>query len=108
MIPIDEIAREQGLDPEDVMELLADFLDYSEEQDLESLRDGIRKDDLTLARNAAHSIKGAALNLKLFEIAKIAQRIESMCDAGTFQGLSELYEDLTLNFKALRAASADK
>lgn len=105
MIRIEEIAREQGLDPEDVAELLADFLDYSESHDLESIRENLGGRNLPAVRNAAHSIKGAALNLKLQDTAHIALRLEAACDSGSVEEAEGLAADLAANLSEIRRAT---
>jgi HPt (histidine-containing phosphotransfer) domain-containing protein len=94
MIPLDEIAGERGLDPEDVVELLQDFLDYTEGEDLAALRAALATGDFLAGRRAAHSIKGAALNLQLSDIGAAARDIEDKCASGTFDGVPELLATL--------------
>jgi HPt (histidine-containing phosphotransfer) domain-containing protein len=94
MIPLEEIAGERGLDPEDVIELLQDFLEYTEGEDLAALRAALASGDIPAGRRAAHSIKGAALNLQLTEIGVTARDIEDTCASGSFEGVPELVTKL--------------
>ena len=81
MIPVREIADERGLDEEDVYELLEIFVDYTRTEDLAALQEAVDNGNAVVARQKAHSIKGAALNLKLTEISSLARTLESRCDA---------------------------
>lgn len=90
MIVVKEIVEERGIDEEDVHELLALFIDYTRTEDLAPLREALRAGDYSVARDRAHSIKGAALNLKLTEIASLARKIEEKCDVGDLEGVDEL------------------
>ncbi len=101
MISIDKIASEQGLDREDIIELLEDFLHYTETEDLVALQEALARGDREAMRDHAHSIKGAALNLKLSAIADCARQIETSCDAGDVEGIPGLVEALVAYVKAL-------
>jgi len=90
MIMIKEIAEERGIDEEDVYELLELFLDYTQTEDLAALREALHDGNCSLARERAHSIKGAALNLKLTEIVSVAREIEDKCDAADLAGVEDL------------------
>lgn len=95
MIPIEEMAREHDLEPADVIELFHDFLNHTQTVNVPEIRQGLTETDLQAVRNAAHSIKGAALNLKLSEVARLAQAIEQKSAAGDLTGLPELFAALT-------------
>jgi len=102
VIPIKEIAVERGLDEEDVLEFLHDFVDYTEQQDLVGLRAGLDAGDCKKVRSNSHSIKGAALNLKLDEIASYAERIEKKSAAEDLSGVDELLSALTERMQLVR------
>jgi len=76
MIDINKIAAAQGLNREDVIEFLQDFLEYTKAEDLPGLRASATEQNLEELRQRAHSIRGAALNLKLEMIAAPAEKIE--------------------------------
>ncbi len=95
MIMVKEIAEERGIDEEDVHELLALFLDYTKTEDLAPLRAALKIENHSVARDRAHSIKGAALNLKLTEIASLARDIEKKCDAADLEGVEDLVASIT-------------
>jgi HPt (histidine-containing phosphotransfer) domain-containing protein len=103
MISIDKVAAEQGLDPEDVIELLEDFLHYTETEDLVGLHEAFARGEVEAMRDRAHSIKGAALNLKLADIADCAKKIETACETGNLDGVSDLLHTLDAYVKALPA-----
>jgi len=94
MIMIKEIADERGIDEEDVLELLELFLEYTQAEDLAALREALREGNPEVAREKAHSIKGAALNLKLTEIASLAREIENKCDTADLGGAEVLLNSI--------------
>lgn len=95
MIPIGEIADERGIDEEDVYEILELFLEYTQTEDLVALKAAVEQGNHALAREKAHSIKGAALNLKLEEIASLARNVETKCDASDVEGVQDLLDAIT-------------
>lgn len=94
MISVDDIAREQGLEREDVIELLRDFLSYTKEDELPALRAAVTTGDFTGMRQRAHSIKGAGLNLKLERIASFARKIEEKGASATMDEIDNLMLEL--------------
>ena len=103
MISIDQMAAEQGLDREDVIELLEDFLEYTQTEDLVGLQEAFARSEFDAVRERAHSIKGAALNLKLTDIADCAKKIEAACDTGKLEGVDALVQTLAVHVKNLPA-----
>jgi HPt (histidine-containing phosphotransfer) domain-containing protein len=101
MIPLEEIARERGLDPEDVVELLQDFLEYTEKHDLIALQDAFTSKDPSAIRVASHSIKGAALNLQLTDVADLAKQIEEGSQSGSIETLQPLADALRDSVRAV-------
>lgn len=95
MIPIGEIADERGIDEEDVYEILELFLEYTQTEDLVALKAAVEQGNHALAREKAHSIKGAALNLKLEEIASLARNVEKKCDTSDVEGVQDLLDAIT-------------
>ena len=94
IIRIKEMAEERGIDEKEAYEFLNLFLDYTQNEDLPALCDALEAKDCLLARKRAHSIKGAALNLKLEEIACVAESLEHKCKAADLQGTGELLKAL--------------
>lgn len=78
MFRVNEIASEHGIDREDAIELLQEFLRYTEDESLPAIRAGLATGNAVDVKHAAHSIKGAALNLKLDETAAVARQIEEI------------------------------
>ncbi|MEI7449110.1 MAG: Hpt domain-containing protein [Desulfomonile sp.] len=99
MISFKDIAVERGLDEEDVIEFLNDFVDYTNSEDLPSLQEALDAGDHKTVRLKAHSIKGAALNLNLEDIASYAEKIEKKSAAEDLKGVQELLEALTGEMK---------
>ena len=73
---INQLARDLNMDPELCRELLALFIDNSQKE-LAEIREALSQQDFTRASRLAHSLKGAAVNLGLNEIAGQAQSIET-------------------------------
>jgi HPt (histidine-containing phosphotransfer) domain-containing protein len=102
MIPINEIADERGIDEEDVYEILELFLDYTQTEDLVTLKAALEQGNHALARERAHSIKGAALNLKLVQIASLARDVEKKCDASDVEGIDDLLNAITQQLREVK------
>ncbi len=94
MITIEELAKELDIDREDVIEFVSVFLDYTENEDLPALLDGINRKDALLVKRKAHSIKGAALNLMLPEISSLAEEIEKKAGQGNLDNSPALYASI--------------
>lgn len=101
MISIEEIASELGLDEAEVCEMLDLFLDYTQTEELNALAAAIDDRNYPEAGRRAHSIKGAALNLKLDQLASCAQSIEKKCAASMVDGLQDLFGELTRHVKSV-------
>ena len=69
------LAKELGLEEEEFFELVGLFVEVSR-ADLARLESSLHAGDAEQVREAAHSIKGAALNLGLNDISEIAKGIE--------------------------------
>jgi len=102
MISLEDIASERGLDVNDVIEFLNDFVDYSEQEDLRELGDALNSGDSAKVRTRGHSVKGAALNLGLTDIAKVAETIEKKGAEGSLEGCQDLIEELSRMVGELR------
>ncbi len=102
IVPIKAIVEELGIEEEEVMEFLQDFLDYTETEDLVGLTAALSSDDCDLVGKRAHSIKGAALNLKLTEVAELSEQIERKGLATDLEGVQELVDRLKDQLKAVR------
>ncbi|MDA8406283.1 MAG: Hpt domain-containing protein [Deltaproteobacteria bacterium] len=102
MTTIEELAEELGIDREDVVEFISVFLDYTENEDLPALLDGINKKDAEVVRRRAHSIKGAALNLMLSEISSLASQLEKNAASGKLDDSLSIYADILERMKLVR------
>jgi HPt (histidine-containing phosphotransfer) domain-containing protein len=102
MTSIEEMAEELGIDREDVLEFLGVFVDYTENEDLPGLKAGLDSQDVQTVRKRAHSIKGAALNLQLTEIASLAERIEKKATAESLDGVEAMYLDIQEQMNVVR------
>ncbi len=94
MISLKDIASERGLDVADLIEFISDFIEYSEQEDLKGLREGMDTGDPAAVKSRAHSIKGAALNLGLTDIATIAEKLEKKGAEGSLDGCEDLVKEL--------------
>lgn len=102
MISLKDIALERGIDVEDVIEFINDFIDYSEQEDLKGLQQAVNDSDAPGVRSRAHSMKGAALNLGLTDIAKLAETIEKRGAEGSLDGLQDSVDELCKMVQELR------
>ena len=94
MLSIKESARKLGLDEEEVLELMGDFVQYARD-DLRSLRQAMGDTDHEAFAKKAHSIKGAALNLQLTEISSAAREMELMGKNEDLAGAEEVIDRLS-------------
>lgn len=102
MITLEQLVEELGIDHEDVVEFVTVFLDYTENEDLPALLEGINSGDCEIVRKRAHSIKGAALNLLLPEISSLAERIEKKAASGNLADVKGLYSDILNNMQVVK------
>ncbi len=102
MISLKDIALERGIDVADVIEFINDFIDYSEQEDLKGLQEAVNGGDALGVRSRAHSVKGAALNLGLTAIAKLAETIEKKGAEGSLDGIQNSVDELRKMVQELR------
>ncbi|MGB9617016.1 MAG: Hpt domain-containing protein [Desulfomonilaceae bacterium] len=102
MISLKDIALERGIDVADVIEFINDFIDYSEQEDLKGLQEAVNGRDAPGVRSRAHSMKGAALNLGLTDIAKLAETIEKKGAEGSLEGIQDSVDELSKMVRDLR------
>jgi HPt (histidine-containing phosphotransfer) domain-containing protein len=74
-VKVREISEALGLDEDTCMELLTLFHETTV-ADLEKMESALKAGSARGVADAAHSIKGAAANLRLREISEIAKEIE--------------------------------
>ena len=70
-----ELAENLGLEEEEYLELIELFIETGM-SDLNNLRSAIEGGSAEKAVRAAHSLKGAAINLGFIELSEIAKKIE--------------------------------
>jgi HPt (histidine-containing phosphotransfer) domain-containing protein len=102
MFRVNDIADEHGIDPQDAIELLHEFLRYTAEESLPAIRAGLAAVNPVGVKHAAHSIKGAALNLKLDQTAALARQIEETA-ASNLDGVPVLADQIAEHLSLLRA-----
>ncbi len=102
MLRIEEVAEERGLDAQDVIEFLHDFVEFTENSDLPALKEALTRSDHAAVRERAHSIKGAAVNLKLDQIAALALEMEQRVKAKDLAYLKALVTDLEASLAVLK------
>ncbi len=88
MMDCKAMAESLGLDDDEFSEVLSLFIEVSA-SDLEELESGLKEEDANRVSEAAHSIKGAAMNLGLTEISEIAQGVEMRARKDNLQGALE-------------------
>jgi HPt (histidine-containing phosphotransfer) domain-containing protein len=79
------LAERLEMEEGDMMEIIGLFLEASA-SDLRQLQSAIDQEDVQSAVRAAHSIKGAAANLRLTAIFEIAQRMEREARENRLEG----------------------
>jgi HPt (histidine-containing phosphotransfer) domain-containing protein len=102
MFRVNELAAEHGIDREDAVDLLQEFLRYTEDESLPAIRAGLAAAQPMDVKHAAHSIKGAALNLKLDQTAALARRIEEAATVD-LEGVPLLVDRISEELGLLRA-----
>jgi len=78
-------ARNLGIGQDELLELLEVFLEASR-ADLEALEVALEAGEFETAADTAHSLKGAALNLELEEIARLARDLEMIAKSSRLAG----------------------
>jgi HPt (histidine-containing phosphotransfer) domain-containing protein len=86
-------AEKLGLEEAEYVELLHLFIEASR-SDLERLRSALSEGNPAAAREAVHSLKGAALNMGLNEFYETAEKIMRRIRAGEFAGLEAFLQTL--------------
>ena len=92
-----ELAENLRLEEEQYMELV-ELLVETGTSDLEKLQSAIDEGDAEKAVNAAHSLKGAAGNLGLMELHKVAEDIEEKARNNRLEGTAEASQTLKAKF----------
>ncbi len=90
---LEKIAQALDFEIDDVIMLIEMFLQNAQES-LEILEDGVKTDNFSKIKNAAHAIKGSAANLLLEEITDIASQIEQLAHNESSADYISLYKSL--------------
>jgi histidine phosphotransfer protein HptB len=90
---LEELAKNLEMNEEEFLEMLDLFLETTTE-DLSKLRSAIEEKDTQKVARTAHSIKGAAANLGLEEIHKVAVRIEREARENDLKEVGEAIETI--------------
>jgi len=80
------LAADIGLDEEEMLELVELFFETSI-SDLEKLKKALDQNDAETVSETAHSIKGAAGNMRFEEIYEMARQIEKNANEKILDGL---------------------
>lgn len=86
---LNEFAENLGMEQDEFLELIGLFLEASS-SDLSRLESATTTGDREMAMDAAHSIKGAAVNLGLMDIYEIATRMETNARENRLTGVAEM------------------
>jgi|YelNatPaOPRAMG01_1025707.scaffolds.fasta_scaffold07545_3 HPt (histidine-containing phosphotransfer) domain-containing protein len=90
---VENAARNLGIGRDELLEVLELFLEISWE-DFLALKEALETGDQPRAAAAAHSLKGAALNLGLQELADLARTLELAAKDGVLLGAEGQLEAL--------------
>ena len=83
------LARSLEMKESDLVEFVRLFMEVTA-SDLLHLEDGVRQGDAREVRELAHSIKGAAANLRLMDICEAAKRIEALAIERHLESIPEI------------------
>ena len=98
------MAHSMGLEEDEFIEVLILFIEVSE-SDLLNMETGLKNEDAKSVSDAAHSIKGAALNLGLTDISEIAQGVEMSAREDNLQGAFEASNAIRGKLEAIQSAT---
>lgn len=80
------LAADIGLEEEEILELVELFFETST-SDLDRLKKAMDQNDVKTVAETAHSIKGAAGNMRLQKIYELARQIEKDANEKTLDGV---------------------
>lgn len=99
-----ELGAQLGLEEEEYMELIGIFIE-SVSDALAVIREGLAAADAEQVMRSAHTIKGAAGNLRLMAMYETAGSIEQSAIEQHLAGLPQVVAVLESQFEAVRAAA---
>ena len=95
-----QLADNIGFGEEDFLELVELFLETGL-ADLDEMDEALRQKDPRKVMMAAHSLKGAAVNLGFTEIYEVAKVVEKDADAGRINGAEARVADMRNLFEQM-------
>ena len=97
---IEALAESIGFEVEEYRQFL-DILVSSTEKDIAALQHALDSANADAAREAAHSIKGAAANLALTELSETARSIEDLARKNLLQEIPTHVRTLEQNLRSI-------
>ena len=88
-----ELMEKLGLNAEEMTELVSLFLDTCR-QDLRRMSDALQAEDARGVSEAAHSIKGAAGNMRFQQVYELARSIEEDARQKILSGVTSRMEEI--------------
>src|SRR5512147_2468375 len=98
-----DLAQQLGLEEGEYLIILQDFLEAGD-SDLAVLQAELDGGDIQQLAEAAHSIKGAAINFGFTEISNVAREVERNARRGILQGSHEAAQALQRMFADITVA----
>ena len=103
---IEDLAESIGFEVAEYRKFLNVFANTTE-QDIQALKRALDSGDADAAREAAHSIKGAAANLELMELSATALTIEDLARNNNLQETPPLIRTLNQDLQSVNALSKE-
>ncbi len=100
-----ELGERLGLDEDEYRELVELFVETGS-VDFERLRTSVQNQDTEQIVKSAHTLSGAAGNLGLMEIHKLAKQIENSARDNRLEGLDEVTGQLKIRMDQVSAVVA--
>jgi HPt (histidine-containing phosphotransfer) domain-containing protein len=97
-----QMGERLGLEEDEFKELVALFMETGR-SDYATLAQAIQAGELGKAARAAHTLAGAAGNLGLMDIHKIAKKVELQANENRPEGLAEISGQLSAMFDQIAA-----
>ncbi len=100
---VGELAEKLGLEVDEYLELLELFIETGT-SDIDKLHHALNEGISEKTVSAAHSLKGAAANLRLTDFSETAKEIEQRARNGQLEGLSDAVDGLKEKLDAIAAS----
>ena len=97
-----ELAENLDLEEDEYLELIEIFVETGM-SDLDKLQSAVGEGDTEKAANVAHSLKGAAVNLGLMELHKVAKEIEEKARNDRMERIAESAQALKKKLEEIAA-----